>query len=302
MKHFKIAFSLLAFTIFLSSCLKDKGIHSQDFASNTDIVSVEIPDAAGEIIVRGVDVLPVNETINSIRVRVEASKPTKSDVTVTLALRPALVTAYNAAHGTSFIDPGGALNGYTLPDGLKIVIPAGKQEGFLRIAINKAPLGFSAYALGFEILDAGSGVVVNKQYNKIVFAFLVKNQYDGEYLRDGFYFHPNTAVIGPYRDNVIVSTLGAIRCAAPHAVVGGWLLSFDVDQATNNLVNWGHNAVPSPQSGFLTVENPTGTTYAWPADPTLQPRWDSHGGRREPWGVCRRARRLQRRRHRRRLP
>jgi Domain of unknown function (DUF1735) len=269
MKFIKLTTALLASVILLNSCLKDKGL-ATEFGSNADIVSVDIPDAAGEIVVQGVDVLPANETINSIRIRVSSAKPTTSDVVVTLALKPALVTAYNTAHGTNFLEPGGALNGYTLPDGLKVTIPAGKQEGFLRIAINKAPLGFDAYALGFEILP-GAGFVVNKGFKEIIFAFLVKNKYDGDYLRRGFYFHPNTAVIGPYVDNVVVSTLGAIRCAAPHAVVGGWLLQFDVDQATNVLTNWGHNTVPTPQSGFLTVENPTATTYAWPTDPSLQP-------------------------------
>jgi hypothetical protein len=271
MKHIKIIGAIFSAVTLLSSCLKDKGIHSPDFATNNDIVSVEIPDAAGEIVVKGVDVLPVNETINSIRVRVAAAKPTTSDITVNLALKPSLVTAYNTAHGTSYLDPGGALNGYSFPEGLKVVIPAGKQEGYLKIAVNKAPLGFSAYALGFEI-QAGTGFVVNKAYSSIVFAFLVKNVYDGEYLRNGFYFHPNTAVIGPYTDIVNVSTLGAIRCAAPHSVVGGWLLSFDVDQTTNSLINWGHNSVPSPQGGFISgVENPAGVAYAWPTDPSVQP-------------------------------
>jgi hypothetical protein len=270
MKFIKLITALFASAILLNSCLKDKGIHSADFGSNTDIVSVEIPDAAGEIVVQGVDVLPANETINSIRVRVNATKPTTSDIVVNLVLKPQLVTDYNTAHGTNFLEPGGALNGYTLPDGLKVTIPAGKQEGFLRIAINKPPLGFDAYALGFEI-QPGSGFVVNKDFKKIIFAFLVKNKYDGEYLRNGFYFHPNTSVIGPYADRVQVSTLGSIRCAAPHSIVGGWLLSFDVDQATNVLTNWGHNAVPPPQSGFLTVEQAAGAAYAWPTDPSVQP-------------------------------
>jgi hypothetical protein len=271
MKSIKLTTVLIAVSVLLNACLKDKNILSEDIGSNADQVSVEIPDAAGEIIVKGVDVLPTNETITSIRVRVATAKPTTKDIVVNLALKQSLVDTYNSVHSTNFLNPGGSLNGYTLPDGLKVTIPAGKQEGFLKIAINKAPLGFDAYALGFEI-QPGTEFVVNQAYKSIVFAFLVKNKYDGEYLRDGFYFHPNTAVIGPYRDIVNVSTLGAIRCAAPHSVVGGWLLSFDVDQSTNALTNWGHNTVPSPQSGFISgAENPGGAVYAWPTDPSVQP-------------------------------
>ena len=110
MKFIKLATALFASAILLNSCLKDKGL-STEFGSNSDVVSVDIPDAAGEIVVQGVDVLPANETINSIRVRVSSAKPTTSDVVVTLALKPALVTAYNTNHGTNFLEPGGALNG-----------------------------------------------------------------------------------------------------------------------------------------------------------------------------------------------
>lgn len=174
----------------LSSCLKSRD--SYGVLTDEGSITTGIFDRfyIGETKTFALDGNPPIETFDLLEVRYSAALKKAGNIQATLAVDNSLVTAYNTAHGTSYV----ALptNAYTLPDGLTVSLPAGNSgKASLRITLNKNNLNLqNAYALGIKLVSVSEGTIDQLQKDLIA-TILVKNQWDGTYELAFSNYHPS---------------------------------------------------------------------------------------------------------------
>ena len=199
-----------------------------------------------------------------IFVRVSYVSTLNTDVVVNIAKDPAIITDYNKANGTSYVEL--AANAYQLPSSLTITIPAGQQEAFATVKVfaDKVDLAKNNM-LAFKIVDAGSQPVA-ANFQKIVFPILVKNIYEGNYNVTGYFFHPSSPRSISAVKYIATVSGSSVQCDLGDLGPAGW--NFQVSIGTNGaLSGWvATGSTPAaPSSGLLTTDNPAGlTTYPGP--------------------------------------
>jgi Domain of unknown function (DUF1735) len=170
----KLITLLTGTTLFLSSCLKDKGYQDlQD--DNGAIPVVEIKEATEtDAVFLSLNVNPPQEDVALFEIRMSSRGASNAAHTIKLALDPAAVTAYDP----DLVTP--TSTQVQLPS-LDVTIPAGSLTAKVLVKVNKANLDLSnTYGLGFKIVDGG-GAVISENSKSIVIAIGVKNKYDGVY-------------------------------------------------------------------------------------------------------------------------
>jgi len=155
---------------FLTSCLKDKNIEEMKYGMKgvENKAIVELPRAS---VTNVLDASNKDTTFNLVRVH--SNVPVSQDVQVTLVPNNTLVTdaGYEVA-------PAGA---YTL-DNLTVTIPAGSQDGYLRITTKTADLAAETYGFGFTISSVSNpsyGIAANFRNTLVVLP--IRNKYEGTY-------------------------------------------------------------------------------------------------------------------------
>jgi hypothetical protein len=167
----------------ISSCLKDNS-HYIDFAGSIPTVELPLsaPSDASPSAPFNAASFPIQSTPTafSIIVNLASPKTLSTAVTVTLALDPTDLAAYNAANSTSYIILPPA--DYTVPSWTITIPPGGREVPFKINLITSAIDPSQAYVLPIKIVS--SSVTVN-QFNYVLFNIGVQNQYDGDYTVTG---------------------------------------------------------------------------------------------------------------------
>ncbi|MFM8448705.1 MAG: DUF1735 domain-containing protein [Haliscomenobacter sp.] len=256
---FKIVlFAFLAFS--LTACLQDDPI--TDYSEDAIGPIILIPNGNWPSVVKANPVaLDYKSTAQNIYLyaRVSWAKPLDKDVTVTFEKDPAIITAYNAAFGTNYVELPAAA--YKLP-GLTVTIPAGTQEVKVPVDLFADKVDLSKNnMIAFKITSAGDQPIASN-FRQIVFPVLVKNSYEASYKITGYFFHPSAP--RSISMTKYLATVSASRCEGQLGDLGGWGFQFDISGAT--VGNWGAagSTPASPSSGFLAVDNPGGIAFPVP--------------------------------------
>lgn len=285
----------------LTSCLKDKNIDDQVYGMTRYDQGkiVELPAPPNHFIAIGLNLADRDTTFAAVTVGLAADQVAQEDIKVnlTLANSSALITEYNNANGTGFIQlPSSeyALQG----TGLSVTIPKGQRFGTVNITLNPNDLDPSeAYALGFKIASIEtSGYTISGNFGTVVVGILVKNRFDGVY---EMRFHMLDWLAAHGIDNTVVDWGGPIHmestgansvklfddwgfgtyihpAATPTAYTGFGSTEpkFFFDLTTNKLINV-TNDFTNPSNGrqFFLNTNPTD----WAGRP-IDSKWDPATG------------------------
>jgi len=281
--------------ITLNSCLKstDKFGWEKDSDAGTVLVGIYDRSSVGEAKPFVMELLPSQETMDFLQLKIHAPRTQPAnDIQVTLELDDALITAYNNAHGTSYLPL--PANAFTLPSPLTFTIPKTSKEFIIPITINKSNLNLAnQYALGVKIVSISEGLI-NDFEKEIVATFLVKNIYDGKYSYvSGLvtrYTAPgvpaNDALsgpLGPSLPDVSMITTGAttVRLAGLQWSGGGGVggvdpITLSIDPVTNLVTSSsGANASFGNWAGKENKYDPATKTF------TLNFRWNPTSTTRE---------------------
>ncbi len=216
MKYFnKIIAGVLAISALMVSCDKydvNEGITSKEKsliklpAATSDISTVAVDAVAGQV---SVPVLEVRKDAIS-----EADLAKGQDIKITK--NTSLITAYNAAHGTSFEE----FSGFTAGDGSTfdgnvwtLPFTSGDFVKYINLKFDPTTLDLSKkYAIGFEITDAG-GAAISSALKEVVVEIAIKNAYHGTYSAVGVFHHPTAG-------DRVINELKLMSTNGPKSVIG----------------------------------------------------------------------------------
>jgi Domain of unknown function (DUF4361)/Domain of unknown function (DUF1735) len=267
----KLITLLTGTTLFLSSCLKDKGY--QDLRDdNGAIPVVEIKEATEtDAVILSLDVTPPLEDVLAFEIRMSSRGASNTAHTIKLALDPAAVTAYDPA----LVAP--TATQIQVPS-LDVIIPAGSMTAKLLIKVNKPNLDLAnAYGLGFKIVDGG-GAVISENSKSIVVAVGVKNQYDATYVSTGVRLNfnaasdPLPAATLPWTFDTHIFTVSATTCKVHVGNSDGGLGYFNITVNPDNTVTIASTgetgvanlvATPSTTSTYTPATKTFNLFYQW---------------------------------------
>lgn len=179
----------------MTACLNDDA-HFVDFTNTPAIVDIPSSAFYGAVENRG---FAIQTTPNSYTFNVNLSGPNtlSEDVTVTMAVDPALLTQYNANNGTDYQLLPAALY---QASGLTATIKAGQRlAGPITVNLytdatrvpDPATYNDAGYALPLRITAvSNSNVAVSSNYGYKILVSKIKNQFDGTYRSTGRFTHP----------------------------------------------------------------------------------------------------------------
>jgi len=228
----------------LSSCLKNKNLQP-DFSETTPVIELPVASPTGDGSVNSLSTsLTQSDTPStySFYVNYAASSTKATDIKVSLAVSPAAIDNYNAAHADDdpiVIMPAAA---YTMPT--TVTIPAGQRRVEVPISVVSKMLDPNfTFGIPVTITDA-SGEVISKNFASLVVKVAVKNQYDGKYSYKGYIFREGDPVLSGFYKGLTsdLETNGANGLNFPNPVwsngtgvggIGG--LTINIDPATNKV-------------------------------------------------------------------
>lgn len=175
----KYLYFTLALSLFLSSCLKDKGFDNGEYGTvnrNTEGQRwVSIPVAANAVNGIGVESKSGFQNIELFPVSFDFGEPAATDITATVRLNNSLIT-----DNTITLLP---TNAYTLPSNT-LTIKAGQRVSEpLVISINTSLLDpTKRYGIAFTLESVTpSDIAIPANLRNAIFAFTIKNRFDGIY-------------------------------------------------------------------------------------------------------------------------
>jgi hypothetical protein len=180
-------FSILFLTaiVTLSGCLKssDKSSFGSITGNTTGKQFISIPKAASSPNILGVEAKNGFQPLSLFSFSYDNASPASSEITVTVAVNNSLVT-----DPTLVLLPTAA---YNVPS-LATKIEVGKFiSAPLLVNLNTDLLDpTKKYAVGFTITTVTGGISVSSNLNNVVYAFTIKNKYDGIYSFRGRLDHP----------------------------------------------------------------------------------------------------------------
>lgn len=291
--NIRFLFALVATALFGTGCLKDDNFDDGRYGINLDGAQkvLEISGPVDGFV--NIDLVgsPNDTTVDIVVVRLAGGNADK-DVQVTLALDPAVVTAYNAAHGTSYVSP--AANQFSIPS-LTVTIPAGQKTASLRLTAKPNNLfGADEYALGVKLVSSSDpNIKLSGNFNTQVVGLTIRNKYDGEYTMTGTLVDvANAALTAKSPQRVHLITTGAnsvylhnagtsiasfkdlfpILSAGSESAYGAFTPEFTFD-ANNNVISV-VNAYGQPASNGRSAQlDPSGVNKWDPATKTLRVKW-----------------------------
>ena len=166
----------------VASCVKKDDFYKKATTETNRKQTVQITGAS-DIITFARDVKSTNDTFILIDVRRYPNDAAQLNqpLTVKLAKNSSLITTYNNANGTGYIEL--PSNAYTLlSDISSITFQPGEAVKEIKISVDQSKLDLTKqYALGFSITDAGSNAVAIPDLKDGLYNIGVKNKYDGKY-------------------------------------------------------------------------------------------------------------------------
>jgi hypothetical protein len=202
-------------TVFLFSCIKEDAFFNTDTDESKRKQIVKIMGADESLVQRARDVLPTLDTFLLIDLRREPKSQAElnTPLTVKLIRNSALISSYNTANNTNFIEL--PASSYTLlTDINSITFQPGEFVKEIRIRLNKTSLSLSqSYALGFSIAEVGAGGQISNDMKNVLYAVGIKNKWDGLYAVTGSFSDvTNAAFTGAYPLNWELQTNGPTSC------------------------------------------------------------------------------------------
>jgi hypothetical protein len=166
--------------VVLASCLKDKGYEDGEYgAINSNVEGgewVSIPRGASSPVTLGLESKAGNQTVETFVVSYDYKEPASQDVTATIAVNNALVTALNDPSLTIL-----PANTYTIPSANAVVKAGQRVSDPFALSMNTSLLDpTKKYAIGFTMTSVSKGSIPSNLKN-VVYIFTVKNRFDGVY-------------------------------------------------------------------------------------------------------------------------
>jgi Domain of unknown function (DUF1735) len=268
----KVFLSIFAASAILlgSGCLKDKGFDDNKYGLNgvdNSPKGVGFPESSKKVNYRALISTTTPATVQMVQINLNSAAAATEDVHVNIVANPTLVANFNA-------DPANTPKLNPLPTSLytsqsfKVTILKGSNIGTVSITIPNPSLidASKNYGFGYTIasVDEAGYTIADNQKDMLV-AINIKNQYDGDYLATGYFFHPSSP--RGYTDRAkTVSTVGPITSSTELGDLGGLNYFYNFDVIAGNVVSnfgiAGSAAPPPPSSGFFTADNPGGVVYS----------------------------------------
>lgn len=281
--NLKTFISLIVVLSIFSSCLKDNG-PAPDYSQSPAVVGFQYKGFSATPYLTSI----FGQSTDTAGAEVTLSVPSitlSTAVTVTIIPYSEGLDSFNTAQGTDYVQLPSSL--YKIENDGKVTINPGEQTVSFTINFAGDKIDFSKdNGLCLRISDA-QGAIVASNLNTAIFPIKLRNPYEGDYDVTGYFVHPTSprAIAQPKS----LVTIDLTTSQGPFADLGGWLFDFSVD-ADNNLTNYHAEGLtyPEPQSGFMTVTNPTndpnypGSPYTDPPynntyDPATQTFWMHYG-------------------------
>ncbi len=187
MKYFKILFATI-FVVSLVSCLKDKNydnrITGHDLSGSAKIIELGIANNGkhDQTLAANFEDKPLE--LIFLTVRLAAGEVASEDITVTIdtSSTRALIDEYDNVNQKTTTRFPESMFSFVAP-GLKVVIPKGSNEGYLKVKTNAINFNPSAtYGLGFKIVSVDKpGYIISQNFGSYLTLIGAKNKYDGDY-------------------------------------------------------------------------------------------------------------------------
>jgi hypothetical protein len=290
--NIRLLFAFIAIAIFGTGCLKDDNYDDGNYGIDLD-GAPKIAEIAGPVDgFVNIDLVgsPNDTTVDIVMVRLAGGNADK-DVQVTLALDPAVVTAYNAEHGTSYTVPDPTQ--YSIPS-LTVTIPAGQKTASLKLMAKPDNLFGAEYALGVRLVSTSdANVKLSGNFGTQVVGLTIRNKYDGVYTMTGTLVDvTNAAIVAKSPQTVHLITTGTnsvylhnagtnvasfkdlfpILNGTAESAYGAFTPEFTFD-ANNNVISV-VNAYGQPASNGRSASlDPSGVNKWDPATKTLTVKW-----------------------------
>lgn len=273
MKNIKNFLALLLTPLLLVSCLKDDLNNLDPKTGTNNVIEFknisQIASAASSkypLYIAAFDLadsydLPV--VVNYAGAESTAPK----DITVTLAVDPTLVAAYNTDQSDDLV----ALPNSLYTPTLSVVIPKGQRTGTAIFNIKPNQFDLSKrYALGLKITAVSSGII-SGNFSSIIVNTIAKNKFDGTYN----FKTSSVTSLQPNKDATVeLQTVGATRLQLIPGLLAtyGNAVYYNIDLTTNAIT------VECPSLGVQIPQDPR-SKYD-PATKTLTVFWKQRNGGR----------------------
>lgn len=263
----------------LYSCVKSDpffGTETGD-ANRKQIVALGGADMAINVVAR--DVNPTVDEFALITITRSPSSQSElnSSLTVKLQRNSALISAYNTAHNTSYVELPAAA--YTIIGDLNsITFQPGEMVKEIKIRLDKSQLSLSSqYAIGFTIAEASPGQI-NPSMKNVLFSVGIKNQFDGTYRLRGAFYHPTAAPsYNSFQTTVEMHTSGPNSVKMYYPDFGGYYHPW-VNEGTGAFTAFGSqepNYIIDPVTNKVTVVNSfPGAVTNYTMNPNYDSRYD----------------------------
>jgi hypothetical protein len=238
MKKMTIIFTVAAFLVAGTGCLKDKGFEDKKYGIDIrEVKGIAFPQAPSSPVLGSINSQTTPSIVQGPYITLEQEGSAAGNVTATIVQDNTLVTAA----------------GYTpLPAGsftlstTSVVIPAGaKSSDELKITIPNSTVldPTKTYGIGLTISAVDQGYVIASNSKSIVIGFTIKNKYDGVY-------------------KLKVKTTGWASFGIADGVSGTYPDDFDIITVAENSVSSfsnyrGDNLLPAFAGGAGTLGGPT---------------------------------------------
>jgi hypothetical protein len=266
-QFFKIGMIAVMASTMFTSCLKDTP--TTDYSDKAIKPIVLVPNgnwprtqAAAPI------ALDFTSTPYEVRVyaRVSWDKPLSKAVEVTFKEDDAAIGAFNTKFSQNWVKMNAAA--YSVP-ALTVTIPAGQQEAYIPVKVFPDKVDLTKFnMLAFTITGAGDQTV-SSNYQTILVPILIKNIYEDDYGVTGYFFHPTAG--RAINATKYFATINGTRVEGQLGDLGGW--GFRVNVAGSTVSGWEAtgSAASTVANGFMTLDNPGGTTFAGAPQPGVAP-------------------------------
>ena len=188
-----LSFLFVSLAVVFASCVKKDSFYDKNTTEANRKTVVQLYGAENDINLYALNVVPTTEDF--ILIEVVRYTNTQADnnqpQTVKLNKTTTIIDDYNTANGTNYIEL--PLAAYTLSDDIsQLKFDAGQSIKQVKIHLKKDQMDLSKqYALGFTLVDAGTGAVVNTALSKVLYSIGLKNSYDGKYSITWTNYHPS---------------------------------------------------------------------------------------------------------------
>jgi hypothetical protein len=252
--HKILSLALLITATAFTSCTKQDSVFDSDDQGGI-LELADLPSRAGSTVysITSKSLDAAAEISLPITVNYTGAAGAPQDITVTMGINAAALTAYNTAQSTAYLALPTTL--YTISSST-ITIPKGTKTGTFVLKIKTASFDFTkSYALGVSIVSATAGTV-SGNYGTGIFRIIAKNAYEASYAVTGWLFHPTAG--RAINATKTLATAGAVTSTAAVGDLGGSNYYFNFDVSGSTLTNYAAAGVTpgGTNSGFFTADQP----------------------------------------------